>query len=96
MTRVTFRVFGKEGRNQSASFGKSFEFNTFDARTHIECLCEDRTFTNRYVDVIITADSFRRCAIELSAQLSDGIFETCNVGKVIVRDIEKEYAGHFK
>lgn len=95
MIRVTFRVFGKEGHRQRASFGKSFEFNTFDARAHIECRCEDRTFTNRYVDVIITADSLRRCANELKAQLSDGIFESCNEGKIIVKNIEKKYDGHF-
>lgn len=96
MIRVTFRVFGKEGHRQRASFGKSFEFNTSDGSVHIECLCEDRTFTNRFAEVIITADSFRRCAIELNAQLSDGIFESCKVGKIIIKDIEKEYAGHFK
>lgn len=96
MVRVTFRVFGKEGHRQRASFGKSFEFSTFGSSTHIECVCEDRTFTNRYVDVIITADSFTRCAVELNTQLSDGIFESCKVGKIIIQDIEKEYAGHFK
>lgn len=89
-------VFGKEGHRQRASFGKSFEFNTSDCRAHIECVCEDRTFTNRYTEVIITADSFTRCAVELNAQLSDGIFESCEVGKIIIKDIEKEYAGHFK
>lgn len=96
MIRVTFRVCGTEGHRQRASFGKSFEFSTFDGSAHIECVCEDRTFTNRYVDVIITSDSFRSCAIELNAQLSDGIFESCKVGKIIIKDIEKEYAGHFK
>jgi len=56
MIRVTFRVFGKEGHRQRASFGKSFEFNTPDHCVYIECLCEDRTFTNRYVDVIMIND----------------------------------------
>ena len=96
MVRVTFRVFGKEGHRQRASFGKSFEFSTSDGSTHIECLCKDRTYTNRFAEIVITADSFRRCAIELNAQLSDGIFESCKVGKIMVKDIEKEYAGHFK
>ena len=96
MIKVTFRVFGKEGHRQRASFGKSFEFSTFDSSAHIECVCEDRTFTNRYVDVIITSDSFIRCAIELNTQLSDGIFESCNVGLITIKDIEKEYAGAFQ
>ena len=96
MIRVTFRVFGKEGHRQRASFGKSFEFNTYDGSTHIECVCEDRTLTNSFVEVIITADSFRNCVFELYSQCSDGIFESCNVGKIMIQDIEKEYDGHFK
>lgn len=96
MIRTTFIVFGKEGHRQRASFGKSFEFNTSGGDVHIECLCKDRTFVNSFVEVIITADSFRRCAIEFNAQLSDGIFESCEVGKIIIQDIEKEYTGHFK
>lgn len=95
MIRVTFRVFGKEGHRQRASFGRSFEFSTSDG-AHIECLCEDRTYTNRFAEIVITANSFTRCAVELNAQLSDGIFESCKVGKIIINDIEKEYAGHFK
>jgi len=66
MIRVTFRVFGKEGHRQRASFGKSFEFNTPDHCVYIECL------------------------------FSDGIFESCKVGKIMINDIEKEYVGHFK
>lgn len=96
MIRTTFVVFGKEGHRQRASFGKSFEFDTCDSMAHIECLCEDRTFTNRYVEVVITADSFTRCAVELNAQLSDGIFESCTVGKILIRDIEKKYGCYFK
>lgn len=90
MVRVTFRVFGKDGHRQRASFGKSFEFDTFGGDAHIECICEDRTLTNRFVEVIITADSFKRCVNELNAQLSDGIFEQCAVGKILLRDVEKK------
>ena len=88
MIRVTFRVFGKDGHRQRASFGESFEFSTFGGDVHIECVCEDRTHTNRFVDVNITADSFKRCADELNAQLSDGIFESCAVGKILIKSIE--------
>ena len=88
MVRVTFRVFGKAGHRQRASFGKSFEFGMLGGSAHIECVCEDRTLTNEFVDVIVTADSFRRCANELNAQLSDGIFESCAVGKILIRGIE--------
>ena len=88
MVRVTFRVFGKDGHRQRASFGESFEFITFGGDAHIECVCEDRTLTNKFIDVIVTADSFKRCANELNAQISDGIFETCAVGKILIRGIE--------
>lgn len=96
MVRVTFRVFGKDGHRQRASFGQSFEFSTFGGTVHIECVCEDHTLTNRFVEVIITADSFKRCVNELNAQLSDGIFESCAVGEILIRDIEKKYDGYFK
>lgn len=88
MVRVTFRVFGKDGHRQRASFGESFEFSTFGGDAHIECVCEDRTLTNKFVDVIVTSDSFKRCAAELNAQLSDGIFESCAVGKILIKGIE--------
>ena len=88
MVRVTFRVFGKDGHRQRASFGESFEFSTFGGDAHIECVCEDRTLTNKFVDVIITSDSFKRCADELNAQLSEGIFESCAVGEILIRGIE--------
>ena len=88
MVRVTFRVFGKDGHRQRASFGDSFEFCTLGGSAHIKCLCEDRTLTNKFVDVIITADSLKRCADELNAQLSDGIFEACAVGKILIRGVE--------
>lgn len=90
MVRVTFRVFGKDGHRQRASFGESFEFSTFGGITQIEVLCEDCTLTNSFVEVSITSDSFKHCVNELNAQLSDGIFETCAVGKILIRDIEKE------
>ena len=96
MVRVTFRVFGKDGHRQRASFGDSFEFGTLGGSAHIKCVCEDRTLTNEFVDVIVTADSFKRCADELNAQLSDGIFESCTVGKILIKDIEKRYDGYFE
>lgn len=96
MVRATFRVFGKDGHRQRASFGVSFEFGTLNGSAHIECVCEDRTLSNKFVDVIITANSFKRCADELNAQLSDGIFESCAVGKILIKDIEKKYDGYFK
>ena len=88
MVRVTFRVFGKDGHRQRASFGESFKFGPFGGSAYVECLCEDRTHTNEFVDVILTGDSFKCCADEFNSQLSDGIFETCAVGKISIIGIE--------
>ena len=63
-------------------------FRVFGKDGHIECVCEDRTITNEFVDVVITADSFKQCANELNSKLSDGIFETCTVGKISIVGIE--------
>lgn len=60
------------------------------------CVCEDRTLSNSFVEVVITADSFKRCVTELNAQLSDGIFESCAVGMILIQDIEKKYDGYFE
>lgn len=96
MVRVTFRVFGKDGHRQRASFGESFQYAMLGGSAHIECLCEDRTHTNEFVDMLVTADSFKRCANELNTQLSDGIFENCAVGKILIKDIEKKCDADFK
>ncbi len=76
-----FRVYGLDGHRQRASFGKSDRFYTWDNLAEITCLCSDRTGTNEYVELIITCpewDSYH----ELEAQISDGIFENCRVGKI--------------
>lgn len=63
---------------------------------HISRVYVRITLTNEYVDLIVTADSFKRCADEFNAQLSDGIFETCAVGKILIQDIERKYDDHFE
>lgn len=80
---VIYRVFGKDGHRQRASFGKTYSFTTFDD-VRIKCFCSDTTGSNDYVDVAITANDYRTAIDEMEKQLSDGIFENCRYGKVVL------------
>lgn len=84
--KAVYRVLGKNGHRQRASFGNTFRFTTFED-VNIICKCADVTSTNEYVDVIVVADDFNKCAKAMEKQLSVGIFENCEYGKVILRDI---------
>lgn len=87
MVRVTFRVFGKDGHRQRASFGKTYSFMTFDD-VRITCFCSDTTGSNEYVDVAIIAEDCKIAIDEMEKQLSDGIFENCRYGKVVLVNAE--------
>lgn len=84
---ITYRVFGKDGHRQRASFGKTYSFTTFDD-VRIKCLCSDTTGSNDYVDVVITAKDYSTAIDEMEMQLSDGIFENCRYGKVTLINVE--------
>ena len=87
MVRVTFRVFGKDGHRQRASFGKTYSFTTSDY-VRIKCFCCDTTGSNSYVDVAITAKDYKTAMYQMEKQLSDGIFENCRYGKVLRVNVE--------
>lgn len=84
---VTYRVFGRDGHRQRASFGKTYSFTTFEG-VRIKCLCSDTTGSNYYVDVVITAKDCSTAMDEMEKQLSDGIFENCRYGKVALINAE--------
>lgn len=84
--RAFYRVWGRDGHRQKASWQASRLFSTYDGYT-IETWCYDRTGTHSYVDVEISCKpgvSHKACELynELDSQLSDGIFERCNHGRV--------------
>lgn len=84
-TIKTWKVYGNHGHRQRLSFEKSFKYDFSrdgDIRV-IEILNSDKTGTNDYSVIRITRNTRRECADELDDQISDGIFENYNVGKVI-------------
>lgn len=83
MMRAMYRIWGKDGHRQKASWQSSTRFETYDGYT-IETWCFDRTGSHDYVDVEITHPHCQAFELydELDAQLDDGIFECCNYGKV--------------
>lgn len=78
-----YRIWGKEGHRQKASWQKSVKFTTEDGYT-IQTWCFDRTGTHEYVDIEVKADLVSPADLyeEMQAQLYDGVFECCNYGNV--------------
>ena len=84
---VKYRVFGRDGHRQRASFGKTYSFTTCEG-VRITCFCSDTTGSNYYVDVEITAKDYSTARIQMAKQLSDGIFENCRYGEIFLIDAE--------
>lgn len=81
--RAIYRIWGKDGHRQKASWQKSVKFTTNDGYT-IETWCFDRTGTHEYVDIEVKADLVSPADLyeEMQTQLDDGVFECCNYGKI--------------
>lgn len=81
--RAMYRVWGKEGHRQKASWQKSVKITTNDGYT-IETWCFDRTGTHEYVDMEVSRMHCKASDLydEMQTQLDDGIFECCNYGKI--------------
>lgn len=82
MVQREWRVYGIDGHRQAASFGRSTKLVFRDGSAVVDILNADETGTNEYSVVIVTADTAEDCERELEAQLNDGIFENCRVGRV--------------
>lgn len=81
--RAMYRIWGKEGHRQKASWQKSVKFTTPDGYI-IETWCHDKTGTHDYVDVEVARLHCTASDLydEIQTQLDDGIFECCNYGKI--------------
>lgn len=81
--RAIYRIWGKEGHRQKASWQKSVKFTTSDGYT-IETWCFDRTGTHDYVDMEVSCDNCKASDLydEMLVQLEDGVLECCNYGKI--------------
>ena len=81
--RAMYRVWGKEGHRQKASWQKSIKITTYDGYT-IETWCFDKTGTHDYIDVEVSRLHCTAMDLyeEMQTQLGDGILECCNYCKV--------------
>lgn len=80
MESVLYVVFGADGHRQRESFNRSCKFNTEQAE--VEIFNSDRTGSNLYSLVQITAEDFETCREEFNGQLSDGVFENSRTGEI--------------
>lgn len=84
---VYFAVYGANGHRQKINFEKSFVWdfsNEYFGARILNVRCSDVTGTNAYVIVGVTRDTCEECLEEMEGQLSDGLFENCRTGTVLV------------
>lgn len=82
----TWKVYGRDGHRQKASFGKSvrWDFSSKNDGVRIlEFINADKTGTNDFTIARITRNDSKECERELSGQITDGYFENMFVGDVI-------------
>lgn len=85
--RITraWRIWGIEGHRQRESFVPSYRYDGIqreDGTVDIEVINGDKTGTNDYSIIRITADSAEACEKELIGQVSDGVYENSRTGKI--------------
>lgn len=80
MESMIFVVFGVDGHRQRESFNKSWSFETEQAE--VEIFNSDRTGSNLYALMQITAEDFEACRREMEAQITDGVFENSRTGEI--------------
>ena len=82
----TWKVYGRNGHRQKASFSKSvrWDFSSdHDGVRILEFINSDKTGTNDYTIARITRNNAQECARELSGQITDGYFEDVFVGDIV-------------
>ncbi len=81
MTTRTWKVYGAEGHRQRESFRPSDSFRDYNGIAFV-VENSDKTGTNEYTIVKVTAENADACHDALLAQIDDGIFENSKVGRV--------------
>lgn len=82
----SWKVYGRDGHRQKASFGESVKWDWSNDRDGVrifEADNFDKTGTHEYTIVRITRNTEEECIREMSGQLTDGYFEDCSYGKVV-------------
>lgn len=85
MATLAFKVYGKDGHRQRVSFdeSKSYDWSSANLGTRIlKKINSDITGTNEFSLIVIEKDTEEEVRRELDGQLSDGIFENYNYGKI--------------
>lgn len=84
MIKRSWKVYGILGHRQRESFHKSVKYDWAEKEKVriIEVENSDITGTNEYSIIRITCNTFEECEEELEAQISDGIFENSNTGRI--------------
>lgn len=80
MESMLFVIFGADGHRQRESFNKSWSFET--ERAAVEIFNSDRTGSNLYTLIQITAEDFEACRREMEGQITDGVFENSRTGEI--------------
>jgi hypothetical protein len=84
MVTRAYKIYGVDGHRQRESFCPSahYDFSDNGKVRILDELNADKTGTHDYTVLRITRDTAEQVEDELEGQLSDGIFENCNVGEV--------------
>lgn len=84
MVTKIYKVYGKDGHRQAVSFQKSktYDFSNGENIRILELKNSDITGTNDYTLLMISRNTTEEVKSELEGQISDGIFENYNVGKI--------------
>lgn len=75
-----YRVHCRDGHRQRASYNLSNCIRSNNVIISFDC--SDCTETHNYVDVILLYNNENEARKEFSAQISEGFFENCNIGKI--------------
>ena len=84
-----FRVYGKDGHRQRATWFDSTTFMTTRGCL-VSVLNGDMTGQHDYTSISICGESDAVIMEELEGQISDGLFENCSVGKVEEIDLSRK------
>lgn len=82
MKTMAWRIYGRDGHRQRESFGSCLDFTRESDGTRVQLLTSEKTGTNEYVILVVTARTAEMCCEELEGQLSDGVFENSFCGNV--------------
>lgn len=84
MVTQVYKIYGVDGHRQRESFSPSahYDFSESGKVRILDELNADKTGTHDYTILCVTRDTAEQVEDELEGQLSDGIFENCNVGEV--------------